>query len=248
METFKGLTKGLKHNLSWILGAFCIALFLVLFEPFGTTFRNSSAIVLALSYGALSVLSAFILNKTLKNYFFANVYSSKSTVQIIWYSILLLTIALVNFLYFGLWSCHCDTQYNLTLFASKFVPRTFAIGSFIIMTDRILKNLPKTTISDKTTTVKNGSVVAVSSFGNYLRIKRIEKGHLNEFIERGTLKEFGKRNSLHFFRCHRSHTVNIHYVKKIIKKNRRYLAILEYDLQIPLSASKVHELKSIIER
>lgn len=241
--------KWIKNNRAWVFGAFCISAFLILFEPFGTTFRNTSALILALSYGILSMATLYVLNQTLKSVLFKKLISLKKIViYAIWHVIVLAIIALFNFLYFGLWACHCEEEYKIALFVTEFAPRTFAIGGFLIITDRILEYFPEN--SGALTAFiecENKNVIAISSFGNYLKIKKIEENQLVEVIERGTLSELEKNYSSHFFRCHRSHIINTQYVRNVIKKDRRYIAILEFDVTIPVSTSKAGSLKPLVK-
>ncbi len=234
----------------WLFGALSITLFLIIFEPFGTSFRHGSAVLLAISYSILSMATLFILENTLKNHLFRKGRRIHSGIlYTIWYLILLTIISLINFFYFGLWACHCETEYKLTLLTTQFLPRTLAVGGFVILIARILEVSPKTHTPSYffSRNDKNENILSVSSFGNYLRIKRIFDGEVQETIERGVLSNLIKKSPPYLIRCHRSHVVNIQHINKIIKENRRYVALLNHGLKIPVSASRLKELNEKID-
>ena len=92
-------------------------------------------------------------------------------------------------------------------------------------------------------------ILFVASLGNYVEIYRIIEDHKEKAILRTTLSKIEEQLSSYpqFFRCHRTHLVNLNRITNIEGNARGYDLIFEIpDLVVPVSKRKTAEFRALM--
>ncbi|MEL7119437.1 MAG: LytTR family transcriptional regulator DNA-binding domain-containing protein [Bacteroidota bacterium] len=254
-----------RRNLLWVclIGLSC-SLFIILFKPFGIENVNEQWFyeLAIISIGVVFIL-AYLFIEWLIPYCFPSIFNKWTLKKaILWYTLVMLFIGAVVFLYKSFLAGFS----NFTLLEYFFViART--LGMALIVTFFSLglyqyfnrKNVSLFSNSEeyyltieggKALRIKPKNILYISSDDNYVDIHFLDNGKRKKEVLRSSLKNIESQlvNQISpIYRCHRRHLINIEYfnIQKMTSRSM-LISLKEYEDQIPVSKKYTEIIRQLL--
>lgn len=251
---------------------FFIFIFLSVFQPFGLDRVEEYKYLYFSGYGVITsfviLFNGFVSMNLFKEFFSPEKWN-------IWKSfvhnfIMIIPIAILNWLYFHLLEKPAELDYSLINFifmtiAVGFFPSIFLIYFFEQklrhtnenlsekvnkqLQSKMIKNLELENINfisqSNSISIPQNNFLCIKSMGNYITLYFIEENNIKKEIIRTTMKKIEEDLSTNknLVRCHKSYFVNLNQVSKTSGNARAlYLHLNALDFQIPVSRNFSQEI------
>lgn len=252
-----------KLKMSFIYGAF-VALFLLLFQPFGLGTMGDLLLEVCLIYGAITTAVIIILNIVIAPLFprYFDEQKWNTGREIVWTIINILSVGLANAIYTSYLSdSTISLKYILIFefytFMVSVLPITFIIIYQESKSSRRYNQLSQdinhklTAHSNPTSTIKidsqnqneelkinSSDLLFIKAADNYIEVYYLESGEVRNSMLRNTLKTVEEifADNENIIRCHKSYLVNLQYVNNVSGNAQGYKLHLRFtDIPIPVS-------------
>lgn len=247
---------------SLFFGGF-VFMFLLIFEPFGMDQVDANKVLYNLGYGFITasiiLLHGFVTMKIFSNFFApGNWVVWKSVIH---NSIIILPIALLNWIYFQNVYKPEDVSYSFITFVFitigvGILPSPILILYFErrlnsknkLLSEKVIQKLSLSKIAKENNAeiefvsdaikIPIEDFLCIKSMGNYIVVYFQKNGRQQKEVIRGTMKNFAEvfSNNSNIIRCHRSYIANLNRVKGTSGNARSmYLHLETLDFEIPVS-------------
>ena len=114
--------------------------------------------------------------------------------------------------------------------------------------DQLPQNTVILCIENKSIPLSLNQLRVISSEGNYISLHLSEKTSKLANLYRGTIKEIEEQLKAYpqFFRCHRSHIVNLDHIESTKGNSQGLVIRLGEDLEIPIARSRIKEFRELL--
>lgn len=252
-----------KLKMSFIYGTF-VALFLLVFQPFGLSNMGGFLFKVCLIYGSITTAAIIILNIVIAplfpNYFDEQKWNTGR--EIVWTIINILSIGLANAIYTSYLSdSSMSIKYilifELYTFMVSVLPITFIIiyqeskssRRYIELSQDINHKLtahtnPISTIiidsqnQNEELMINSSDLLFIKAADNYIEVYYLERGEVRNSMLRNTLKSVEEifTENENIIRCHKSYLVNLQYVNNVSGNAQGYKLHFRFtDIPIPVS-------------
>ncbi len=266
-----------KYKTIFLVSLF-IALFLILFQPFGLQrFNHEHKTLLLAGYGLVTFLvlatHMLIIPKIWPSWFADEHWTIKS--QIVWLLLIILNIGVGNYIYStafhiiqwaGIYGLLIFVLFTLLVAiipvtAVTIISQNVHLKRNLASSQSINQNLKPDTPKAEPEEINLASgkqifekpvsdILYIASEGNYLNVAFTEDGILKTTLIRNTLKTAeDATDDTTLMRCHRAFIVNLKYIKHVTGNSQGYnLSLHHTDTLIPVSRSFTREFKLRLEQ
>lgn len=238
------------------------SVFILLYKPFGIE-NNAGDLATDLVIGSLGLvfIVSVLFMEWVIPWLFPKLFKRWTLGKaLLWYTLVILFVALANFLYKSWWSSFNEftwTDFGLVLgrvLGISFTVSFFVLGLWQYLNRKKLSQLTST--ENYMVTAANGdeydlnlsNVLYLSSDDNYVDVHYLESGERKKIVLRTSLKNVEQQlvNPLSpIYRCHRSYLINAERFQ-IEKQTSRSMTLVlkEYGDVVPVSQQYISSIKS----
>jgi hypothetical protein len=252
---------------------FCY-LFLVFFQPFGVNnYKVNSPISAELLLGIFPIVPAIFLAIYGSEKFLRPFLTDRFHIKLLgWYAIEFIVVGSLSFLVYNWLGAFHDFRVKSYVFhlleISSILIFPYGATTFYFKFKNLEKDYQQVlTLTDDRSSLdellhlsgdykkdeialKPKEIVHLVSEDNYVGLNYLEEGVMKKYLIRSSLARMQDLlDSEFFFRCHRSHLINvIHVVSYRKKKNRIWIKLTGNDQEIPVSRTYEKELLDLLKK
>ena len=254
-----------RKNLLWVVAVgLSASFFILLYKPFGIENTTGELYVDAVifSLGILFILSVLFMEWLIPGIFPGWFRKWTLGKALLWYTLVLVFIAVVNFLYKSYWSNFLEFTWTdfLMVLARTFVISItvcfFVLGIWQYFNRRKIalisanETYKVTTLSSQQLSLNLKDTLYISSDDNYVDVHYISEGERKKIVLRSSLKNIEQQvtNPLSpIHRCHRRYLINIsHFVVKDPRSRAMLVGLKNYPDEIPVSKQYARSILDLL--
>lgn len=259
-----------KHKIdSIILISIGISLLLYIFQPFSFDLYSGNKVAASFGFGVVTFFCLYIFNYFIKKKIAENLKKWTILSEILYIFSLILTITILNYLYFSLILMNSSFNLTILLYVTYF---TFLIGLIpsvvliLIKYNRYLHSEINSlidrkkdmedfdiTITNQLTRerdlkIKLNEFVFAESDKNNVKIYYLQENELKSQTIRATISSVQEElNYDNLFRCHRSFIINLGKIESAKGNSNGYrIKLKHYKKELPVSRKYVNDFRSYI--
>lgn len=254
-----------RKNLLWVIAVgLSASIFILLYKPFGIENTTGELFVdlIIFSLGILFIFSVLFMEWIIPGVFpkwFRNWTLGKA---LLWYTLVLVFIALVNFLYKSYWSNFLEftwIDFLMVLGRTFIISITvcfFVLGIWQYVNRRKMALISAnetyrvTTLNSQEMDLKLKDTLYISSDDNYVDIHYLSGGERKKLVLRSSLKNIEKQvtNPLSpIHRCHRRYLINIaHFKIKDPRSRSMLVGLKDYQDELPVSKQYSRSIRKLL--